>query len=52
MLGAFYAYASALLVFGLVSEAHSPFLIWAGGIYAAWLVLAGSIVGYRAARQD
>ena len=52
MFAALYAYASALLVFALVAEAHSPWLEWAGAIYAFWLAVAGSIVGYRAARQD
>lgn len=51
MIGAIYAYLSALLVFALVAEARTPLLIVAGSAYALWLVLAGSIVGYRAARN-
>jgi len=51
MLGAIYAYLSAILVFALAGEAHTPFLRWAGFAYAAWLVIAGSIVGWNAARN-
>ena len=52
MLGALYAYASAILVFGMTAEVHSPFLKVAGTTYGIWLVIAGSIVGWNAARHS
>jgi len=52
MLGALYAYGSAILVFGMTAEVHTPFLKVAGTGYAIWLVVAGSIMGWNAARHS
>ena len=52
MIGAIYSYLSACLVFGLTSEVQTPFLKTAGTLYAIWLVIAGSIVGWQAARDS
>ena len=51
MVGAVYAYLCAILVFGMTAEVQTPFLKLAGTVYAVWLVVAGSIVGWRAARD-
>ena len=51
MFVALYGYSLGLLMFALAGEATTPWLRWLGTIAGAWFIVAGSFLGWRAARD-
>jgi len=52
MFAALYGYRYGLLMFALAGEATTQWLRWLGTLGGAWFVIAGSIMGWKAARRE
>lgn len=51
MFAAVFSFAYAFLIFGLVNEAQSDWLRVLGFVAGTYLVIAGAIAGWQAARE-
>lgn len=51
MSAALFSFSYALLIFALVGEAQSDWLRFLGFAAGCWLVIAGALAGWAAARE-